>query len=171
MGELMDSLGWLFFSKDQSQKLSASFIPDPNSASIFSHKHVSIITVHGLGANPDWAWSREVKLNDKEGDKERKVSWLADENLLPSQVPHARIMAFNYDTQWREDASKQRRSLYANQLLTVLHNKRNEVRCIEPWFVTANVITLAGGKYQTSSSDLYRTQLWWDSHRTGELII
>ena len=60
--------------------------------------------------------------------EEKKVNWLADNDLLPKIVPNARIMTFNYESKWHADAPKQRRSLCAEQLLTALDNKRREVR-------------------------------------------
>lgn len=93
--------------------------------------HVSIIAVHGLGSNPDRAWVRKVKSPEgaKPEDGEKKVNWLKD--LLPAQVPHGRIMAFNYESKWHRDAPKQRRSLCADQLLSAIDNVRKEVRGIE----------------------------------------
>jgi hypothetical protein len=68
---------------------------------------------------------RKVKV-DATG-KEKKVNWLADHDLLPSKLPNARIMTFNYESKWHADAPKQRRSMCAEQLLTALGNKRKEV--------------------------------------------
>ena len=86
----------------------------------------SIVAVHGLGANPDWAWVRKVKKRDH-GGEELKVNWLADKHLLPSVIPNARIMTFNYESRWHRDAPWQRRSLCAIELLTALDIKRKEV--------------------------------------------
>jgi hypothetical protein len=60
--------------------------------------------------------------------EERRVNWLADEDLLPAKIPYARIMTFNYESKWHTDAPKQRRSQCAEQLLTALDNKRKEVK-------------------------------------------
>jgi hypothetical protein len=59
--------------------------------------------------------------------EEKRVNWLADEDLLPAKIPYACIMTFNYESRWHADAPKQRRSLCAEQLLTALDNKRKEV--------------------------------------------
>ena len=91
-------------------------------------QHVSIVAVHGLGANPKWAWVRKVPVEAP--GEEKKVNWLADNDLLPSKVPSARIMAFNYESKWHADAPKQRRSLCADQLLTAIDNRRKEVRAM-----------------------------------------
>jgi len=58
----------------------------------------------------------------------KKVNWLADKDLLSAKMPHARIMAFNYESQWHKNAPKQRHDLCAEQLLTALDNKRKEVK-------------------------------------------
>ena len=86
----------------------------------------SIVAVHGLGAHPAWAWVRKVGAEGT--DQYKEVNWLADKDLLPAKIPHARIMTFNYESRWDKDAPKQRRSLCAGQLLTLLDNKRKEVR-------------------------------------------
>ena|ERR1700694_4318091 len=93
---------------------------------------ISIVAVHGLGANPDWAWARKVNVDSGASGEGRNVNWLADPDLLPAKIPHARIIAFNYESKWHKDAPKQRRSLCADQLLTALDNKRKEVKSIRP---------------------------------------
>ena len=85
----------------------------------------SIVAVHGLGAVPAWAWVRKVGV--KGTDQYKEVNWLADKDLLPAKIPHARIMTFNYQSKWHKDAPKQRRALCADQILTALDNKRKEV--------------------------------------------
>lgn len=85
----------------------------------------SIVAIHGLGANPDWAWTR--KIAGKPDGKEIYVNWLKDDHLLPSKIPNARIMTFNYESRWHKDAPRQRRALCATQLLTALDNQRKEV--------------------------------------------
>jgi hypothetical protein len=52
----------------------------------------SIVAVHGLGSNPEWAWTHESG-----------VMLLRD--LLPKCFPNARIMAFNHDSKWDRDSS------------------------------------------------------------------
>lgn len=80
----------------------------------------SIIAVHGLGANPDWAWIF------KDGDL--RVHWLKGEDMLPSRLPHSRIMVFNYESRWHVDAPWQRRSLCADQLLNAVDTQRRQVK-------------------------------------------
>ncbi len=52
----------------------------------------SIVAVHGLGANPDWAWTRKRVLRD--------------EDMVPSKILHARNMTFNYQSKWHKDAPR-----------------------------------------------------------------
>jgi len=86
----------------------------------------SVVVVHDLGADLVWAWVRKVGVEGT--DQYKKVNWLADKDLLSAKMSHARIMTFNYESKWHKDASKQRRDLCADQLLTALDNKRKEVR-------------------------------------------
>lgn len=87
---------------------------------LFADSLVSIVAVHGLGANPAWAW---VWKERREPDENcRKVNWLQD--LLPEKIPYARIMTFNYESKWHKDAPKQSRSNCAELLLTALHDQR-----------------------------------------------
>ncbi len=86
----------------------------------------SVVVVHDLEADSAWAWVWKIEV--EKTDQYKKVNWLADKNLLSAKMLHARIMIFNYESKWHKDASKQRRDLYVNQLLTALDNKRKEVR-------------------------------------------
>jgi hypothetical protein len=99
----------------------------------------SIIAVHGLGANPDWAWVG--KKQDDEGN-EVHVNWLSDTNMLPSELPGTRIMTFNYESQWFLGNLKQRRSLCAVQLLHSLINQREEVRPPAPSAIMTFILTI-----------------------------
>jgi hypothetical protein len=90
---------------------------------LYADSLVSIVAVHGLGANPAWAWVWKEK--GEHGELIRKVNWLQD--LLPGKIPYARIMTFNYESKWHKDAPKQSRSNCAELLLTNLHDQRVEV--------------------------------------------
>jgi hypothetical protein len=50
----------------------------------------SIIAVHGLGAIPSFTWKA----------KGAELSWLEDPNMLPSEMPHARILRYGYNSIW-----------------------------------------------------------------------
>ena len=85
----------------------------------------SIIAVQGLASNPEksWIWkaqSKEDKYAVKFGDKCEPVDWLKE--LLPVDLPNARIMAFNYESRWRGNAPHQHIGTCATRLLDSLRN-------------------------------------------------
>ncbi|KAI1181506.1 P-loop containing nucleoside triphosphate hydrolase protein [Nemania serpens] len=67
---------------------------------------VDIVAVHGLGSNVDWSWTWQ----DKEGSRQ-PVHWLRDTDMLPRVVPHARIIAYNYESRWHVGAPRTRLEL------------------------------------------------------------
>ncbi|KAK5988294.1 Vegetative incompatibility HET-E-1-like protein [Cladobotryum mycophilum] len=91
---------------------------------------LDIIAVHGLAANPDYAWIWLPKNNPPgiPGYPEKHFNWLKD--LLPTKLASSnipsRIMTFNYDSNWFLDAPKQRLSNISDSLLASLRNKRVE---------------------------------------------
>lgn len=72
----------------------------------------SIVAVHGLGSNPDWAWKHEAS----------GVMWLKD--LLPKAFPNARIMAFNHNSKWDIDAAVKSVENCGSELLHYLDIER-----------------------------------------------
>ncbi len=53
------------------------------------------------------------------------VNWLSDPDMLPSQIPRARIMAFNHDSQWYgEDAVSLRLDPLASSLQRAIIDER-----------------------------------------------
>lgn len=87
--------------------------------------------MHGLGANPDWAWVYKVKdengnpvLNDE--GKPKLVNWLRDPNMLPAKLPQARIMTFNYLSKWHANAPVQKLALCAEQMIDAIHTLRRQ---------------------------------------------
>jgi hypothetical protein len=84
----------------------------------------SIIAVHGFGSIPEKTWTIKVK----DGDSQRTINWLADKDLLPSKIPNARIMTFNYESTWGPFSNLvQKRSLIARSLNAAILNMRKEV--------------------------------------------
>ena len=72
---------------------------------------VDIVAVSGLAASPE---STRKSRN--------KVDWLRDSNMLPAKITNARIMVFDYKSQWFGRGSiNQRLSSVADQLVQALY--------------------------------------------------
>lgn len=108
-----------------------------------------MVAVHGIGADPDWAWvAQETKMKEVilDGSKEamevvRTINWLQTPNMLPKAIPKARIMRFGYESQWFGDAAvKQRLPTVANTLLKFLVMERkvslSRVYFLQPLSIT-----------------------------------
>jgi hypothetical protein len=164
MDERIDGqLGLVVLYEGPSPTLECASIPNPTSDLRMLIQRISVVAVHGLGANPDWAWVRKVK--ERDTDKERKVNWLADLDMLPAKIPDARIMTFNYESRWHKDAPKQRRSLCADQLLTALDNKRNEVNIIGLRFLAELTLNVSQEK------DTKHRPLVFIGHSFGGIVV
>lgn len=83
---------------------------------------LSIIAVHGLGANVDWSWTWK-----DEAKPDHHVKWLEDEDMLPAVVPKSRIVLYNYDSSWHSDAPKTRLQICGEELLCSIHTFRKDV--------------------------------------------
>ncbi|KAH6893461.1 Alpha/Beta hydrolase protein [Thelonectria olida] len=84
---------------------------------------VDIVAVHGLGSDVDWSWTwRDRKTSGA------PVNWLKDESMLPSTVPQARIMVYNYGTRRTWNGPKIRIQSCAEDLVRDLHEFRDGVR-------------------------------------------
>ena len=55
-----------------------------------------MIAVQGLASTYEWTWKKRL-------DNGTHVMWLRD--LLPKDLPLARILTFEYDSKWLEDPS------------------------------------------------------------------
>jgi hypothetical protein len=96
-----------------------------------SDNHSSIVAVHGLAANPDYAWVWQPRNNPVgiSGYPQQHYNWLKE--LLPIKLSSAgiscRVMTFNYDSRWFMNAPQQRLSNISDSLLDSLRNKRGKV--------------------------------------------
>ena len=86
----------------------------------------SIVAVHGLGANPDFAWFR--KLDDNARHSHEGVNWLEEllPNTLEANSPRilARILCFRYDSGWfGKKLTRNRLSDLARKLLDSLEHE------------------------------------------------
>ncbi|OBT96330.1 hypothetical protein VE01_05778 [Pseudogymnoascus verrucosus] len=91
---------------------------------------VDIVAVHGLGANPDYAWVWLPKNNPRGNPSypDTPLNWLRDllpSKLLSSRLP-CRVMTFNYDSKWFLKAPQQRLSNISDNLLNSLRNNREK---------------------------------------------
>ncbi|KAF4494158.1 kinesin [Fusarium agapanthi] len=57
--------------------------------------NIDIVAVHGLGVNPSDTWNHHAS----------KRNWLSDKDMLPSELPDARIMSYCYNSQWIGDSA------------------------------------------------------------------
>ncbi|KAF7552936.1 hypothetical protein G7Z17_g3962 [Cylindrodendrum hubeiense] len=90
-----------------------------------------IVAVHGLAANPDYAWVWQPKNNppDRPGYPAEHFNWLS--KLLPAELSSSaklscRVMTFNYDSKWLINAPQQRLSNISDNLLRSLRSKREK---------------------------------------------
>lgn len=90
----------------------------------------SVVAVHGLGANPDYAWLNKEQLNQ---GRSTDVRWLPD--LLPQTLKnhqpsvYARIFCFNYQSAWLgKTTSKNWLNNIAQRLLDDLNSQDIQVR-------------------------------------------
>lgn len=99
----------------------------------------SIVAVHGLGANPDYAWVWLPKNNPANchGYPDKPFNWL--EKLLPDELSKAkmscRVLTYNYDSAWiLGHVPQQRLSNISDILLETLRKIRDTVGSVEiPW--------------------------------------
>ncbi|PQE16118.1 WD40 YVTN repeat-like-containing domain protein [Rutstroemia sp. NJR-2017a BBW] len=111
---------------------------------------VDIVAVHGLGATSSTTWTKAVKQQERVEPKninwyssltmllpttgtkapvqeEKRINWLSDPTMLPALVTNARIMTFNYDSNWYgDDAIKLRLVHIANDLSRELERQRRD---------------------------------------------
>ncbi|OKP07146.1 Protein SERAC1 [Penicillium subrubescens] len=83
---------------------------EPDTAAV-----VDIVAIHGLNGHYFQTWATPVS----DG---REVNWLKD--LLPKQIPNARIMSFGYNSAVQMSKSAGDISLFADQLLEDLFIRR-----------------------------------------------
>lgn len=99
-----------------------------NTLKIFN-LYLSIVAVHGLGANPDYAWVWLPKNNPvgATGYPDKPFNWL--EKLLPQELA-CRVMTFNYNSNWFLNAPQLRVSSISDCLLESLQILRKEVSLV-----------------------------------------
>lgn len=68
-----------------------------------AHSFLSIVAVHGLGANVDWSWTWKHSASEQP-----PVHWLKDHHMLPRVLPRARILVYSYESKWHANAPDNR---------------------------------------------------------------
>ncbi|TVY89508.1 hypothetical protein LAWI1_G005763 [Lachnellula willkommii] len=109
-------------------------VPLPSSTSFeFYSNRISIVAVHGLGANPATTWTAKkdnIESSNSQisvAQKTEYINWLSHPDMLPSRIPHAHIIAFNHDSQWYGDeAVSLRLDPLASSLLRAIIDERKE---------------------------------------------
>lgn len=121
----------------------------------------SIIAVHGLGSDPEksWVWkahSNEEKKVVKSGLQVDEVNWLTD--LLPNDLPKARVLAFNYESRCWGEGQSQRIQTCARLMLSALQTANYEVRRALLYIhFTFHLINYLQGKRRLSPYDICGT--------------
>ena len=102
---------------------------------LISNEVYSIIAVHGLAANPVYTWVKNVtndvcynggsaKVGRLNEQGLREILWL--KHLLPTILPNARILKYNYDSTYLVDAPKESLRSIASRLTHHIHNLRKK---------------------------------------------
>jgi hypothetical protein len=84
---------------------------------------IDIVALHGLNGHWEKTWQSSIR-------KGEQVVWLRD--LLPQQIPHARIMSFGYDSVLQFSKSVADIGTFAEQLLEDLISRRNGLAAKRP---------------------------------------
>ncbi|KAK5994851.1 Nephrocystin-3-like protein [Cladobotryum mycophilum] len=85
---------------------------------------VDIIAIHGLDTSAPTTW--ECRSDDQRiGDERKVINWLSDNDMLPKAVPRARIITYNWHTQFSKDAIELTLRDHANSLLLDLNAFRD----------------------------------------------
>ncbi|KLO81075.1 uncharacterized protein LW93_4648 [Fusarium fujikuroi] len=99
--------------------------PDPEDALATEEKEIDIFVLHGLDARSDKtfiAW--RVDGDKSSGD----VHWLSDEDMLPSQMPQARVLTYDWNANYDKTASKETMRNHADTLLERVHLNRDALK-------------------------------------------
>jgi hypothetical protein len=91
-------------------------------------------------------------------------------DLLPTEIPGARIMTFNYSSRWHKNAPHQDRHAPSDILLEHLHMSREKVWQSSRVQVAMNLKKCLG-KNSHPPSYLHWPQLRWECDRAGMSLL
>ena len=74
--------------------------------------------------NPQYAWRYQVE-NDGKPTGE-VINWLKDARMLPNDIKNARILAFNYESQWLRSNNQVRPLSVGLSLMNAIHHERRD---------------------------------------------
>lgn len=97
----------------------------------------SVVAVHGLGANPNyaWTWRGEEK---PDGAPRETANWLTE--FLPEELPNARIMTYGYDSRWHRNAPVITMFDIANSFMKNLDDQRTVNRLLSLVYILLNTL-------------------------------
>ncbi|RGP63215.1 ankyrin repeat [Fusarium longipes] len=88
--------------------------PDPKEHEATAEKKVDIIFMHGLDAESPKTW---IALKNEDDPASEEVNWLCDKHMLPSSMPHARILTYDWNANYDTTASSDKFLGHADTLL------------------------------------------------------
>ncbi|KAI1357119.1 hypothetical protein F5Y08DRAFT_347314, partial [Xylaria arbuscula] len=121
----------------------------------------SVVALHGLRAQSPKTW---IAWKDGKSAASGEVNWLQDPSMLPSVVPEARILTYDWNANYTKDASKDRFLGHAEVLLNRLQqNRRDNERSNHPLVFIASCFgglllakALTRAAHQDQSSEAHR---------------
>ncbi|KAI8623482.1 ARM repeat-containing protein [Xylariaceae sp. FL1651] len=133
--------------------------PDPEDPVATRSAIVDVVALHGLRAQSPKTW---IAWKDGKSAASGEVNWLRDPTMLPSVVPKARILTYDWNANYAENASGDRFLGHAEALLNRLQqNRRANERSNRPLvfiascfggLLLAKALTRAAHQHQSSEA-------------------
>ncbi|QPC62822.1 hypothetical protein HYE67_005053 [Fusarium culmorum] len=98
--------------------------PDAKDHEATAAMKIDIIFMHGLDAQSPKTW---LAWEDEDDPASRKVNWLCDKHMLPSSMPHARILTYDWNANYDSTASSDGFLGHADTLLDRIYVNREEL--------------------------------------------
>ncbi|KAJ2986541.1 hypothetical protein NUW58_g4975 [Xylaria curta] len=95
--------------------------PNQNDAESTNKTEIDVIALHGLDAESRVTWNAWEDENDPAS---RTVNWLKDSHMLPSVIPNARILTYDWNANYDKTASSDIFLGHADALLDRIHNRQ-----------------------------------------------